>query len=551
MGARRRFLHKASLFLLIAGLLAGMMIPAQAASAADFSDVSTSSWYYDAVDYVTSEGLFQGTSSTTFSPKDYMTRGMFITVLGRFAGVDPAPWRDGSSYHRFSDVSSSAYYAGYAVWGYEKGIVNGQGSSDIFAPNEYITRQQVCALLNRYAKVMGLSLSKNGTTKTFTDDSKISSWAKEDVYAMASYGVVNGTTDGSFDPNSYATRAETAAMFQRFDAAAGGSAAPSPTATPEPTKEPDPGDTPATKVSGTVSIKSNIIRVGILLSTKSYHTCTTSVTLENTNGSGFEYGVMNGRSFSGQGSVASTTVKITTDGSSLTLSDSSGNAVYSTSGYLAIHPTGNSKTVTCVNGEYRYYGDFELRQAANDSGKIAVTNYVDVEDYVKGVLPYEFSNGWPAEALKAAAVAVRSFVMSYDWSIYSSYGMDIVNNSSAQLYRGRAITYSESYFNATDAAVEATRGEYLTYNGQICVTSYSSCDGGTTKSGDKPYLQGKTDPYEQKAAGEISDYASAVANSHRIGMSAWGAYAMAKYYDKDYQTILGFYYTGTNLQNGA
>ncbi len=639
MTIRERIIYVTAAVLLIAGLGLGTAPAARAASVGNFADVSASSWYYDAVSYVTGQGLFQGTSSESFSPGGGMTRGMFITVLGRYAGIDPDAWRAGyitgsgvnlrsdpgtnsdvvavldkqtavtilgksgnwykvkagsyagyvsgdyvaARYHRFSDVDYGAYYAGYAIWAYEQGVVNGMGLADIFAPGQNVTREQACCLLARYASAAGLSLSQTSGAVTFTDDEKISSWAKSSVYAMQCSGVVNGKSSGAFDPASSATRAEAAAMFQRFAAAAGRevalqsatpTVAPTPMATDAPAPEdehtvvppaadstPAPEtveDTPATFVDGSVSIPANVIRVGLLVKTKTFDTCVTSVTLQNTNGSGFEYGYMSDRQFVSMGSISDTYITVKANGATLTVADSTGTAVYSSTEPFAVHPVCGGKASTCLNGKYNYNGDFELRPAYSKSGYITVINYVDIEDYVKGVIPYEFSPGWPAETLKAASVASRTQVMSsVSGGVYAQFGMDLVADDGTQLYLGRC-TYSDSYFAATDAAVDATQGVYLTYNGSLCVTSYSACDGGMTKSSyevfgtDYPYLAAKEDPYEQKAAGDIGDgYDQLVRSSHRVGMSQWGAYAMSKYYNKDYQDILGFYYTGTHLQYGG
>ena len=645
-----------------------LFLATPSASASGFTDVSSSAWYCNVVDYVVGKGLFQGTSSTTFSPNANMTRAMFVTVLGRYANVDASSWMEGvvtgsdvnmrsgadtsydvvatlrkdmtvtirgrtgdwyevssgsvsgymnaqyvsPKYLKFSDVGAGAYYAGYAAWAQENGIVTGVGEGR-FAPGSNVTREQMCVMMARFAGVMGLSLSMSRSSAAFTDGGSISSWAKSSVDTMQRCGIVQGTDAGQFNPGSSATRAEAAAVLQRFDSACGGFA-PGPqrpsdwgsggdtavppeetdddttvppeetggdtTVPPEetdgdatvPPKETDDGtaeppadpgslpDTPAAYVGGTVGVQASVIRVGVLVKTQSIDTSVDCVTLECLNGTGFEYGAMSGRTFVSEGSVADTTVRITTDGAAFTLCDSVGNVVYTSAGNLAIHPSGG-KTLTRVNGAYKYFGDFELSQASGKAGYMTVVNYVGIEDYVKGVLPFEFSNSWPAEAMKAAAIVCRSFAMSYDWSVYSSYGMDIVAGAGAQLYYGRSQTYDESYFSASDAAVDATMGQYLTYNGSVCVTSFSSCDGGRTLSAaevfgtNHDYLIGKEDPYEQAAKGDIAamggNYDSMVSASHRVGMSAWGAYAMAKYYGKSCEAILGFYYTGTSIQSGG
>ncbi len=611
--------------LLIAALVCVPLTPAYAMSAGDFQDVRSSDWYYGAVDFAVSRGLFTGTSSTSFSPNGQMTRGMFITVLGRYAGVNASAWLSGTvtgsgvnlrsgpgtdsgiittmaqgtdvtilgksggwyqvrtaagtgyvsgdymkpDRHSFSDVGYGQYYAGYAVWAYEKGIVNGDGSSDKFSPNSSITREQMCTMLSRFASVMGTSLAQSQSASSFVDGGSISSWAADSVSAMQRSGVVQGDGNGAFRPRGTATRAETATMLQRFESACGGFSAPnqdppakqnsqsggsgndnnnktpettppSGSTTPPPSDGEYPADTPAALIGSTVPTKGSLIRVGLYYKTNSYDTSVDSVTLSC--GSGFDIGSMPERSFSTDRTVSAGTASITLSGTTFTVS--AGGESYTYEGSVALRPAGDARALTTVNGGYSYYGAFELRPAKN--GKIDLINIVGIEDYVKGVLGSEFSGYWPAEALKAAAVACRSFGMQYDWSTYAGYGMDILSGSNCQVYRGR---YGAT--DSTDAAADATRNLYLTYQGSICTTCYSSCNGGQIASGGAPYLQAKADPYEAKAAGEISDYSSWVNASHKMGMSAWGCYAMAKYFNKTYDVILGFYYTGTSLQYGA
>ena len=541
-------------------LAAAWLLPAAALGAGGFTDVNSSNWYYDAVNYVVDRGLFKGTSDTVFSPNVSMSRAMFVTVLGRFAKVDESAWTGSGS---FGDVAAGAYYAGYAAWAKDKGVVTGLGQ-DRFGPDANITREQMCAMLNRFASAMGLSLSQTGSVSAFPDSGQISSWAKGDVDAMQLCGVIQGNANGMLNPQGSATRAEAATMLMRFERACSGSGSAGGTGSSSSGEQAPPAadpntlpDTPATYPGGSVGIQASVIRVGVLVKTKNIDTSVASVSLQNVNGTGFEYGTMSGRQFVSGGEVQDTAVNITTDGTVFTLCDSMGNVAYTCSANLAIHPVSGGKAVTRVNGEYQYFGDFELSQASGKSGYITVVNYVNIEDYVKGVLPFEFSNSWPAEALKAAAIVCRSYAMSYNWGIYGPYGMDIVTGSGTQIYRGRAITYDESWFAASDAAVDATSGQYLTYNGSICVASFSACDGGQTLSSadvfgtNYPYLTGKADPYEQAAKGEIGSYDSLVSASHRVGMSAWGAYAMAKYYNKSCEAILGFYYTGTSIQSGG
>lgn len=631
MGKRLR--RAISALLLAVMLVPWTGLPANAASVDDFTDVSSGDWYYDAVKYAVDRNLFDGTSATTFSPNDVMTRGMFIKVLGRYAGVDEASWRaatvtgsgvnirrgPGTSYntvasvsrgaavtltgksgdwykvrygsvegymseqyvqpqyHGFSDVDYGQYYAGYAIWAYQYGIVTGDGSADRFSPDGVVTREQVCALLNRYATVMGLSISKTESAVTFPDDSSISSWAKADVAVMQQAGVVKGYGEsGRFEPAGSATRAEVATMFQRFESAAGAgqstppspstSPSPSPSPSAPPSKDPDAFgvvDAPVAFASDKVQLRSRTIRVGIYVETGGTHTSADKVTLTNETGTGFEYGTMSGRVFSSAGSLGAGPITVTAGGGTLSVCNAAGEVVYTSSSAFAIHAVGADKPLTRVAAKdesYCYYGDFEFRPAYGKPSNVAMVNYVGLEDYVKGVMPWEFGTWWPSEVMKAAAIACRSFVMSYDWNTYSSYGFDLLNGINAQTYHGRGTSGRDSDYTVPDAAVDATENVFLTYNGSVCIACYSACNGGQVLSAKEgfgvpyPYLLAKDDPYEQAIVQDIggaSTYNYMTRISHRVGLSAWGAYAMDKYYHKDYQTILGFYFPGTSLQYGA
>ena len=176
-----------------------------------FTDVAEGDWYYPHVAYVHQNGLFSGTSAKTFSPQSSMTRGMVVTVLGRLAGVETI----GYSGDSFSDVNTSVYYAPYIKWAAEAGIVNGVGA-DRFAPDAEISRQDLAVILNNYADKMELNLKQTLQNVVFTDSNKIAGYAADAVGNMVRAGVIGGKDDGTFDPNSSATRAEVATMLHRF-----------------------------------------------------------------------------------------------------------------------------------------------------------------------------------------------------------------------------------------------------------------------------------------------------------------------------------------------
>ena len=211
--------------------------------------------------------------------------------------------------------------------------------------------------------------------------------------------------------------------------------------------------------------------------------------------------------------------------------------------YLAVHPRSDgTETLTWFSGR-RYYGDFAYAILGND--KITVVNCVPVEQYVQGVCAGEMGGGFPAEALKAQAVAARSYMMYHvtlgDYQ-YTS-GFDLTADDWSQVYHG----YTDS--QAIRAAVSATENQYLTYNGRVISAMFCAADGGETLNSEDvfpntlPYLRGVKDPYEESVW-------TRGAYGHRVGMSQWGAYAMADKFDKTYKDILGFYYTNVGLSYG-
>ena len=178
-----------------------------------FTDVKEGDWFYDSVDYVVSNGVFYGTSATTFSPQDPMTRAMFITVVGRHAGVKDS---DSASpvYAYFDDVVSGQYYASHVKWGVDNGVTVGIGGG-LFGTNNSITRQDMATMMVRYAKVIGMNLPEADGT-LFADDGEISDYAKDAVYRLKAAGILAGRENNVFDPKATCTRAEVAAVLQRF-----------------------------------------------------------------------------------------------------------------------------------------------------------------------------------------------------------------------------------------------------------------------------------------------------------------------------------------------
>ncbi|MDR2421462.1 MAG: S-layer homology domain-containing protein [Oscillospiraceae bacterium] len=180
------------------------------ASPADkFADIA-GHWAYDYIRYAVERGLFAGVSETEFAPDGTMTRAMFVTVLGRIAGVDIEAYKGTA----FDDVPEGEWHSAYVKWASEKEIVSGTGEGK-FEPDASVTREQMAAILHRYAKFAGTAL-KTDDVSPFEDAGEISAYAKDAVDAMARAGIINGVGDGRFAPEDTATRAEVATLLSRF-----------------------------------------------------------------------------------------------------------------------------------------------------------------------------------------------------------------------------------------------------------------------------------------------------------------------------------------------
>ena len=178
-----------------------------------FADVPDSSYYYIYIKYCFLNNLFYGTSDATFSPTATMNRAMFVTVLGRLAGVDVSSY----STNAFTDVVTNSWYAPYVAWAVKNGIVLGYGENK-FGPNDPVTREQMCVFLLRYAKYAGITLGySQKSTYGFTDASLITSWAKEAVSIFEQAGVaVSKPGATKFEPTTNAVRQEIAQILILF-----------------------------------------------------------------------------------------------------------------------------------------------------------------------------------------------------------------------------------------------------------------------------------------------------------------------------------------------
>ncbi len=208
-----------SLLLVICTLVT--LIPVQAFadqqtnSKSPFADVGIKDWFYDAVQYVYENNIFKGTSGTKFTPNGTMTRGMFVTVLGRMAGVDIEEYTGESS---FTDVGPSAYYAPYVAWAAKHGITSGTGGGK-FSPDALINREQMATFFVRYFEIFNVDFDTGVEIETVPADiDQVSNYAKEAVMKLWRAGLLNG--DGvTFNPRANASRAQAATLCMRTDEA--------------------------------------------------------------------------------------------------------------------------------------------------------------------------------------------------------------------------------------------------------------------------------------------------------------------------------------------
>lgn len=181
-----------------------------AAPSAKFTDI-VKHWAKESIDYVVGRGLLSGTSETTFAPDAAMTRAMLVMALGRQAGVDEKAYTGCN----FTDMKTDSPFRPYIEWAYSKGIVRGIGNQQ-FAPDRAITREEIAAILQNYAKATGYKLPLTHEAAAYSDASSIGGTYKTAVTAMQQAGIMMGGTNNKFDPKSNATRAEVSAMLYRY-----------------------------------------------------------------------------------------------------------------------------------------------------------------------------------------------------------------------------------------------------------------------------------------------------------------------------------------------
>jgi len=198
-----------SVILVICICLATMPAAVDAAEAGVFTDVSPADWYYDGVQYAYAHGMMDGTGNDLFSPNGVTTRAMIVTILHRMEGkpeLYPAS---------FADVSRSSYYASAVAWAAANGIVTGY-SEEQFGPNDPITREQMAAILYRYAAYKGYDVSGRADLRSYNDSSRISSYALDAMAWANQAGLITGVSDVLLSPGGHTTRAQTAVILSRF-----------------------------------------------------------------------------------------------------------------------------------------------------------------------------------------------------------------------------------------------------------------------------------------------------------------------------------------------
>ncbi len=174
-----------------------------------FLDIAPNAWYKDAVQYAYDNGLMTGVSATEFDPEATTTRAMIVSMLARLEGVESAESAG------FTDVAANDWYATAVNWAAASGITSGTGDGN-FSPNTAITREQLAAILMNYAQYKGQDTSARATLDTYNDATAISSWANDVMSWAVAEGLISGVTADTLQPQGAATRAQVAAILQRF-----------------------------------------------------------------------------------------------------------------------------------------------------------------------------------------------------------------------------------------------------------------------------------------------------------------------------------------------
>lgn len=173
-------------------------------SPALYNDIAADHWAYEYVEKLSKAGVVNGTGNQKFEPDADVTRAAFVKMLAVTIGAQVS-----ATPSKFVDVEYSAWYNPYVAWGVENGIINGYSDTE-FGPEDSITREQMAAMVLRFAEKFNVTLPANTAKAAFADDAAISAYAYDAVYAMQTAGLINGDENNAFKPAANATRAETA-----------------------------------------------------------------------------------------------------------------------------------------------------------------------------------------------------------------------------------------------------------------------------------------------------------------------------------------------------
>ena len=174
-----------------------------------FIDVAPNAWYKDAVQYAYDNGLMTGVSDTEFAPEATTTRAMIVSILARLENVTTAEAAG------FADVDDNDWYATAVNWAANVGVVNGY-EDNTFQPNTAITREQLAAILMNYAAYKGEDVSARASLDAYSDAENVSTWATDTMSWAVAEGYITGMTADTLQPQGSATRAQVAAILQRF-----------------------------------------------------------------------------------------------------------------------------------------------------------------------------------------------------------------------------------------------------------------------------------------------------------------------------------------------
>lgn len=174
-----------------------------------FADIKEEDWYYKSVTEAYSRGLMKGTSESEFNPNGNVTRAMFVTVLYRMAGEPAIEATD-----KFTDIESGSWYDKAVAWASANGIVNGVSATE-FAPNNNITREQMAAMVYRYASYVNADMTTLKDIAAYDDYSAVSPYAVEAMKWVCGRGIINGMTETTLVPGGVSIRAQAAAVFVR------------------------------------------------------------------------------------------------------------------------------------------------------------------------------------------------------------------------------------------------------------------------------------------------------------------------------------------------